>query len=643
MSQSSSPSSPSATAAGPGTVVVDARVLAQLRSMFPQTDDATLEATLRAHMGHTGMAINALLDPSATQQQPTQQAQQPSTSSGAVRGSVASVSRSFYGTQSPRPWSPLSQSATKAATSPKQQQQQQPVDGSRNSLSSISSDSGDASAAAAMRRPSRLGSGQRPRTATATGASLSAVDDDDDDVNTWAANNGETQPDYDGSDDDDDDDDDDNVDSDDDDDDDCLTSTSTATTASNGTSISSTSSSSTPTISSAEPSDAKPKKVHIYLFIYFILLIDLTFQKKKTLQFLKGLSGGGGNAQFTTDVSSHRLEKRTSLGTAKSFLSTKLDAAKKAASSAASLLTDAIASPSTPSVTTISTSASSSSINIDEDTTRKPGAPPRTLKTLFQAAVSKDRQRFVNDDFDLDLAYITPRIIAMSLPGEGLEAAYRNSIEDVAALLRSEHGEGYMVYNLSQLSYDISKLNHQVLDFGWPDHQAPPLKLLFAICASIDSWLRTDPSHVVSIHCKGGKGRTGTVICSYMLLTGACKTEKEAMERFGTKRMAGNKMGVAQPSQQRYIRYFKAIVYKEIRLHNNSAVLHRINIAFVPKVDHNGQGRPFIRIYQGAELVYATATKTSKDTIKYCCSIIIEYYCLMFSFFFAGRTLGRTA
>lgn len=150
----------------------------------------------------------------------------------------------------------------------------------------------------------------------------------------------------------------------------------------------------------------------------------------------------------------------------------------------------------------IGKSFSSEGKSADEESTRRKGRSRLNLASIIQAKVSKDRNRFVNDQFDLDLTYITPRIIAMAFPAEGLESAYRNSLADVADLLEVEHGRNYMVYNLSERSYDVSKLNHQVIEMGWPDHQSPPLKLLFILVMSIHSWLIGDPEHVVCIHCK---------------------------------------------------------------------------------------------------------------------------------------------
>lgn len=61
----------------------------------------------------------------------------------------------------------------------------------------------------------------------------------------------------------------------------------------------------------------------------------------------------------------------------------------------------------------------------------------------------------------------------------------------------------------------------QVHDFGWPDLHAPPLDKICAMCKAMETWLNSDPQHVVVLHCKvrgqmgsqalvgGGGGRMG--------------------------------------------------------------------------------------------------------------------------------------
>ena len=34
------------------------------------------------------------------------------------------------------------------------------------------------------------------------------------------------------------------------------------------------------------------------------------------------------------------------------------------------------------------------------------------------------------------------------------------------------------------------------------------------------AWMAADPSNVLAIHCKGGKGRTGTMICVWLIECG---------------------------------------------------------------------------------------------------------------------------
>lgn len=48
----------------------------------------------------------------------------------------------------------------------------------------------------------------------------------------------------------------------------------------------------------------------------------------------------------------------------------------------------------------------------------------KAVRTL----VSRNKRRFKKDGFNLDLTYITPRIIAMGYPSDGVEAKYRNQV-----------------------------------------------------------------------------------------------------------------------------------------------------------------------------------------------------------------------
>lgn len=49
--------------------------------------------------------------------------------------------------------------------------------------------------------------------------------------------------------------------------------------------------------------------------------------------------------------------------------------------------------------------------------------------------VAGPKVRTVEGGFDLDLTYVTNRVIAMAFPGSGLEKLYRNSIDDVRLIL----------------------------------------------------------------------------------------------------------------------------------------------------------------------------------------------------------------
>lgn len=87
---------------------------------------------------------------------------------------------------------------------------------------------------------------------------------------------------------------------------------------------------------------------------------------------------------------------------------------------------------------------------------RSGAAPTNVIKHL----VSKNKKRFVEGGFDLDLFYVTPRVIAMGFPSEKVEGLYRNALPDVQAFFQERHPGHFKIYNLcSERAYEHAKFN----------------------------------------------------------------------------------------------------------------------------------------------------------------------------------------
>jgi protein-tyrosine phosphatase len=145
--------------------------------------------------------------------------------------------------------------------------------------------------------------------------------------------------------------------------------------------------------------------------------------------------------------------------------------------------------------------------------------------------------------------------------------------------LDKKHGENWAIWEFRAegTGYPDSEVYGRIHHFPFPDHHPPPFALIPAMMASMRNWLKEDTSDVnkqhqrhgsalsissskekrkvAVVHCKAGKGRSGTVSCSY-LISQEGWTMEDALKRFTERRMrAGFGEGVSIPSQLRWIGY----------------------------------------------------------------------------------------
>ncbi len=69
---------------------------------------------------------------------------------------------------------------------------------------------------------------------------------------------------------------------------------------------------------------------------------------------------------------------------------------------------------------------------------------------------------------------------------------------------------------------------------------------MLRFCKFVDKYLGENRANVIAVHCKGGKGRTGTMICAYLLYCGTFDSPDAVLDYFAMRRTAefGEREGV---------------------------------------------------------------------------------------------------
>ena len=108
----------------------------------------------------------------------------------------------------------------------------------------------------------------------------------------------------------------------------------------------------------------------------------------------------------------------------------------------------------------------------------------------FRTFISKKKKHFIDRKYNLDLSYITPRIIVMSYPTSFPQSFFLNNIKEVASFLNERHGNNYLLINLIDKKNDNSRFNGEVLEYIIEYNMPLYIQTLFDICFQIDDYLK---------------------------------------------------------------------------------------------------------------------------------------------------------
>lgn len=256
-----------------------------------------------------------------------------------------------------------------------------------------------------------------------------------------------------------------------------------------------------------------------------------------------------------------------------------------------------------------------------------------TMVGGIRGVVSKKKRRFIDEEFDLDLTYITQRLIAMGFPAENYERLYRNSMDMTVQFFEERHKGHYWVYNLcSERTYNEERFKNRVIRFGFDDHNCPIFESMQQLCEHLDEWLSRDPENIAALHCKAGKGRTGLMICVYLIHTGFCGTAEEAMQFYAYNRTK-NKKGVTIPSQRRWVHYY---AQQMKRMVDGSLIHHRSRPFRIKKIILSKEAPKFSQVnvyndqslyetYTGGEFLETRSLMVAQDTKNNCVSSSTEH------------------
>jgi hypothetical protein len=223
-------------------------------------------------------------------------------------------------------------------------------------------------------------------------------------------------------------------------------------------------------------------------------------------------------------------------------------------------------------------------------------------------------------DILLNLSFVTEDCALMCTPST-TDVFKRNDARIVADYIKETCGTHFCVVNVHEPSYDFSLFDNRVLLFPFPDHCAPRLSFLQDIVSAMNTVKSKDPSLKFFIHCKAGRGRSGTVLVAYHILNSR-ESAADLITAVNQKRSPDG-LGISIPSQIRFLKYLEALTRTHLVHHSPISVSKLI---FAPELKRKGKcyifaGIPFIDD-EGIGIDFDT------DTIECCNKVLSGEFCI---------------
>lgn len=216
---------------------------------------------------------------------------------------------------------------------------------------------------------------------------------------------------------------------------------------------------------------------------------------------------------------------------------------------------------------------------------------------------------------NLDITRITDRLVVMGSVWKNIteKRSARNNIDEISYFIKARYQKKFMIWNLSDGTYDYSKFDNQVISFN-VSKSLFNMKVLIDICRSLFIWLSIDPGNVAIIHCNNGRNRTGIIVACFLYFSCIFPNVDDGFNYF-IKRRCNNDSSWVTNTQRRYSKYFNGIFTYKGHLQNQYALyMCSIILNGIPNfLPNDGGCNPGLEVYQCGKLIYNTTIMSIDD------------------------------